>query len=451
MSAAKYNMDYSATLDYIDSFINFEKIPQYSYVSSFNLERQRAFLRALGNPHKDLKTIHVAGSKGKGSTCAIIAEILKSAGYRVGLYTSPHLLDARERISVLGEIIGEAEFTGLIERIKPTAERFRDHQELGRLSFFEVLTAIAFLYFKEKGVDFAVLETGLGGRLDATNVTQPIVCGITNISKEHTDKLGDSLEAIAREKAGIIKAGGVVVSVLQQREVIDVIRKACKEKEARLLELGNDIKYSIIESNEFGQVFDLDVRSYSYKGLEINLIGRHQVENAALAIGMLKGSIDVGESAVRAGLKGVSWPGRLQVIHREPYVILDGAQNVVSIKAVLSSIKEIFCYKRLICIFGISGDKDIKGVSAELDTLSDMMILSRSQNERAVSPDSLKEYFFKPRVEVRDSVNEAMSFGLRIAHKEDLILVTGSLYVVGEAMRFFKLFECPSVQDQRVA
>ena len=352
---------------------------------------------------------------------------------------------------MLGEVIGEAEFTGLIERIKPVAEEFRDHQELGRLSFFEILTAVAFLYFKERDVDFAVLETGLGGRLDATNVTQPIVCGITNISKEHTDKLGGSLEAIAKEKAGIIKAGGSVVSVLQKREVIDVIRKACKEKEARLLELGNDIKYSIIESNEFGQVFDLDVRGCSYKGLEINLIGRHQVENAALAIGMLKGSIRVGESAVRAGLKGVSWPGRLQVIQREPYVVLDGAQNVISIKAVSSSIKEIFCYKRLICIFGISGDKDIKGVSAELDTLSDIMILSRSQNERAVSPGSLKEYFSKPRVEVRGSVNEAVSFGLRIAHKEDLILVTGSLYVVGEAMRFFNLSKCPSIQGQRVA
>ncbi|NQV04602.1 MAG: bifunctional folylpolyglutamate synthase/dihydrofolate synthase [Candidatus Omnitrophica bacterium] len=441
MFAAKYNMDYNATLDYIDSFINFEKIPQYSYASSFNLERQHTFLRELGNPHKDIKTIHIAGSKGKGSTCAIVTEVLKSAGYRVGLYTSPHLLDVRERIRVLDEVIGEAEFTGLIERIKGVAERFRNHQELGRLSFFEILTTVAFLYFKEKDVDFAVLETGLGGRLDATNVTQPIVCGITNISKEHTDKLGDSLEEITREKAGIIKAKGIVVSTLQERDVIDVIRKVCEEKEAKLLELGNDIKYSIIESNEFGQVFNLDAQGYSYKGLEINLIGRHQVENAALAIGMLRSCVDIEEGALRAGLRGVPWPGRLQVIQRGPYVILDGAQNVVSIKAVLSSIKEIFCYKRFICIFGISSDKDIKGVSAQLDTLSDMMILSCSQNERAVSPGSLKEHFSKPRVEVRDSVNEALDLGLRIARKEDLILVTGSLYVVGEAMRFFKEFE----------
>ena len=444
-------MNYSTALEYIDSFIDFEKIPRYSYASSFNLERMRAFLCELGNPHKDLKTIHIAGSKGKGSTCAIVTEILKFAGYRVGLYTSPHLLDVRERIRILaggwrleaqgiGDFEGaivEEEFVELIERIEGVAERFRDHQELGRLSFFEILTAVAFLYFKEKGVDFAVLETGLGGRLDATNVTQPIMCGITNISKEHTDKLGDSLEAITREKAGIIKAKGSVVSTLQEKEVMDVIRKVCEEKEAKLLELGNDIKYSIIESNAFGQVFNLDVPGYSYKGLEINLIGRHQVENAALAIGMLKGSIDVGESAVRAGLKGVSWPGRLQVIQREPFLILDGAQNVASIKAVLSSIKEIFRYKRLICIFGISSDKDIKGVSAEVDRVSDMMILSCSQNERAVSPGSLKEYFSKPRVEVRDSVNEALGLGLRIARKEDLILVTGSLYVVGEAMRFF--------------
>lgn len=441
-------MDYRETLDYIDSFIDFEKIPGYAYASSFRLERMHAFLQELGNPHLGLNTIHIAGSKGKGSTCAIIASLLKEAGYSVGLYTSPHLLDVKERIKIvhkrtnhkctsnIEDLIGEKDFIELIGKIKPVAERFKDHKTLGKLSFFEVLTACAFLHFKEKRVDFAVLETGLGGRLDATNVTEPLVCGITNISFEHTDKLGNSLGEIAREKAGIIKsqvhpipqeygAGKctshksqlAVFSVLQEKEVIDVIREVCREKDARLHEVSRDLPY---------------------ENLEINLLGRHQVENAGLAIAIAK-FIDtkIDEKAIRRGLKNVDWPGRLQIVQREPYAILDGAQNVASINAVLSSIKEIFHYKRLICVFGISSDKDIKGVSEELDRASDLVILTRSRNERASEPFYLKENFSRARAEVTNSVEEALKLCFSAANKEDLILITGSLYVVGDAMNYW--------------
>ena len=426
-------MDYRSAIDYVNSFIDFEKIPQYSYASSFNLERMHAFLKDLGNPHQALKVIHVAGSKGKGSTCAMIASILEEAGYSVGLYTSPHLIDTRERIRVLAPgsrlkapgvlagMIEENEFVGLIEKIKPVAEEFRDHEKLGRLSFFEILTACAFLYFKEKKVDFAVLETGLGGRLDATNVTWPVVCGITSISMEHRDKLGDSLELIAREKAGIIKVQGsmlhtpgVVFTVWQKKEVIDVIREVCREKNARLHEVSKDLPYD---------------------NMELGLLGRHQIENAGLAIAMAR-SVDNGidEKVIRNGLKNVDWPGRLQVIQKEPYVVLDGAQNVASINAVLSSIKEIFEYKRLICIFGISSDKDIKDVCGALDSACDIMILTRSMSERAKDPAELKKHFSRVDALVTGSVEEALSKGIESANKDDLVLVTGSLYLVGGAL-----------------
>ncbi len=421
------SMDYSKTLDYIGSFIDFEKLPRYAYASSFRLERMHEFLRELGNPHLGLNTIHIAGSKGKGSTCAIIASILKEAGCSVGLYTSPHLLDVRERIRILGKgckvkgegfegLIDRKEFIALIEKIRPVAERFRDHKELGSLSFFEILTACAFLYFKEKKVDFAVLETGLGGRLDATNVTEPIICGITSISLEHADKLGASLEEITREKAGIIKPNGIVFSAPQDEKVIDVIKDACRERNAKLYEIDKDMD--------------------SYKDLQINLIGRHQVENAALAAGILN-HINIKGEAVRKGLKKVLWPGRLQVIQKEPYVILDGAQNVASIKAVSLSIKEIFRYKRLISVFGISSDKDIKGVSTELDNASDLVILTRSTNNRAKEPFSLKENFSRAKVEIANDVEEALKLSLSAADKKDLVLITGSLYLVGDVMNYW--------------
>jgi len=416
-------MNYQSALDYSNSFIDFEKIPRYNYASSFRLERMHAFLQELGNPHDKLNAIHVAGSKGKGSTCAMVASVLKEAGYRVGLYTSPHLVDTRERIRVSDEIIKEDEFVWLIERIRPAAEKLRDHSELGKLSFFEILTAAAFLYFKEKEVDFAVLETGLGGRLDATNVAEPVVCGITSISMEHMDKLGNTLREIAKEKAGIIKSRCSVFAVKQQKKVIDVIREACREKHAKLHEVSRELPY---------------------ENLDMSLLGRHQLENAGLAIAMVK-FLDskVDEKTIRSGLKNVDWPGRMQVVQKEPYVILDGAQNVASIKAVLSSIKTIFRYNNLISVFGISGDKDIEGVARELNKASDTLILTRSKNERAAAPVHLKEYFSRPDARIISNVKDALIAGLEIAGKEDLVLVTGSLYVVGDAMKSYPaLLKC---------
>jgi dihydrofolate synthase/folylpolyglutamate synthase len=460
-------MTYNNAIDYINSFINFERIPKYQYTTSFKLERMIAILKELGNLHKNLNVIHVAGSKGKGSTCAITAYILREAGYKVGLYTSPHLVDFKERIRVIEQkpvtsyhpstsfgagklelfegAVEKKKFIELIEEIKPVAEKFREHKTLGKASFFEILTACAFLYFKKEQVDIAVLETGLGGRLDATNVAMPLVCGITNISLEHTDKLGDTLSKITYEKAGIIKEQTLVVSASQEKEAKDVIRKVCKEKKAKLYEVGKDIKYSIVNSNELGQIFDIEGPGYSYKNLEINLIGAHQIENASLSIGMLKTieykKFNIGEDDIKEGLKRATWPGRLQIIQKKPYIILDGAQNPASMLTLISSIKKIFRYKKLICVFGISGDKDIKGVSGILDAVSDIIILTKAKdNPRAEDASRLKNYFPSSRLGLvkGNHIEKALEKAIKLASREDLILVTGSLFLVGDALRYFK-------------
>lgn len=459
-------MDFNAAVDYINSFINFEKIPKYQYLTAFKLERMNAILEELGKPHEDLRVIHVAGSKGKGSTCAITACILKESGYKVGLYTSPHLMDFRERIRILDKgqetmdkrqgtrdrgqdvfegMIGEGDLGEIVDKIKPIAEKFRDHETLGKLSFFEIVTACAFLYFKKRKVDVAVLETGLGGRLDATNVAMPLISGITNISLEHTDKLGDTLAKIAREKAGIIKDEREVISASQEKEVSMVIRKTCARRNAKLYEVGRDIKYSILNSNEKSQIFDLSGPGYHYESLEMNLIGAHQVENASIAISMLKlmGSdkFNIKENAIRKGLKNSLWPGRLQVIQKNPYIVLDGAHNLASAKLLVNSVKRLFSYDKLICIFGMSSDKDIKGVSSILDRMSDIIILTKAKdNPRGEAVSRLKQNFrnSRPGLEESGDINEAMQKALSLADKGDLILVTGSLFIVGDAIKYLK-------------
>ena len=448
-------MKYNNALEYVNSFINFERIPKYQYATSFKLERMHAILDEIGNPQEGLKAIHVAGSKGKGSTCAITAYILREAGYKVGLYTSPHLVDLKERIRILdqkpetksqqldafGGMIEEKDLRELIDEVRPVAEKYRDHRTLGKASFFEILTACAFLYFKKKQVDAVVLETGLGGRLDATNVILPKVCAITNISLEHTDKLGNSLGSIAFEKAGIIKGQGIAVSANQEKEVIDVIRKVCRERNTELYEVGKDIRYSIIDSGEKGQVFDLEGPVYSYRNLKLSLIGLHQVENASVAIGMLKlidKDFNIGEASIMQGLKEASWPGRLEIVKKNPYVILDGAQNPASILTLIISIKKLFRYKRLICVFGISSDKDIKGVTSLLDTFSDIIILTKARdNPRAEDVTRLRENFsgLRTSLEETSNIDDALKKALILADKNDLILITGSLFVVGDAMK----------------
>lgn len=417
-------MLYSQVISYLESFVNFEKIPSYRYKRSLKLERIKKFLALLGNPQDDFKCIHVAGTKGKGSTCAFIAYILKEAGYKVGFYTSPHLADLRERIRILpGKeknefegMISRLALKRLVEKLRPGIEEYNRNSRYGPLTFFEVYTALALVYFKESKIDFAVLETGLGGRLDATNAVNAIISVITPISYEHMDKLGRSLKSIAGEKARIIKnKGSIVVSAPQEKEVRDLIRARCKFSQAKLYEINRS------------------------KNLKIRLFGRHQLINATVAESVIKAlsayGIKVGIDSIRRGLFNTIWPGRCEVLRRDPYVIIDGAQNIASARALKETIKDNFSgrrYKKLILVLGISSDKDIRGICSEFHDLADKIILTKAQSIRAADPKVLGEYFKDKERYITNGVSQAKRLSMRLAAKDGLILVTGSLFVIGE-------------------
>lgn len=439
-------MTYPESIQYLKSFINYENISAYPYKESLKLERIKGFLELIDNPQDALKCIHIAGTKGKGSTCAFISYILREAGYKVGLYTSPHLSDFRERVRILRPdhrpkttdhefqgMILQRELTYLVTRLKPAIEKYNKESKHGLLSFFEVYTALAFTYFKEQKVDFAVLETGLGGRLDATNVTDPLVCAITSISYEHTEKLGNTLKKIAMEKAGIIKSKNlIVITAPQEKGVLKVIRKKCQENQAKLYEVGKDILYRKSKNQK------LEIKSLfgEYKDLKIRLIGEHQLINAAVAIGIIDAlrflKINIDKSSLRKGLYHTVWPGRCEVIAKKPWVVLDGAQNIASVCALKKAIRDNFPYQKLILVLGISSDKDIRGVCSQFSDLADKVILTRANNPRAAKPQILKKYFPHKAPEITDNVNQAKTIARYMAKKKDLILVTGSLFVVGE-------------------
>lgn len=438
-------MTYPETIQYLESFINYEKIPFYPYEESLQLERIKGFLKAIDNPQDCLKCIHIAGTKGKGSTSAFIAYILKEAGYRVGLYTSPHLADFRERIRILDSrsqdnsqsldfegMISREELAELVEELKPAIEKYSQSSQYGNFSFFEVYTALALYYFKKQKIDFAVLETGLGGRLDATNTVNSYISIITPISYEHTKQLGASLNEIAGEKAGIIKnQDSIVITAPQEQEAMEVIKNRCREVGARLYKVGKDILYEKTKTgfsvlSIFGEYIDLKIR----------LIGAHQLINASLAIGSLDAlrfyDIYIDVECARRGLYNTIWPGRCEVVSKEPLVVLDGAQNVASVLVLKEAIQKNFTYRRLILVFGVSQDKDIKGMCRELYGFADEFILTKSDNPRASKPEALAEYLKEKKVHLTKNIKEAKALAFNLADKEDLILVAGSLFVAGE-------------------
>ena len=428
-------MDYRESLRYLLSFTDFEKLPGSAYsAANFDLRRMVELLSLLGNPHLVPRTIHIAGTKGKGSTAAMIASALSADGCRTGLYTSPHLHTFRERMRVDGEMIEEGMFADLTDKARPAVEEVNRRHEYGELTTFEILTAVAFSFFDEQGVDFQVLETGLGGRLDATNVVSPELCVITSISRDHAEVLGDTLAEIAGEKAGIIKRGAQVISAPQRPEAAAVIEDACRRNETTLVVVGRDVTWRKLTSDLSGQSFEVEGTRGSYK-LAIPLLGAHQLENAATTVAALE-ALGVESNAIARGLAQVMWPGRLEVLRREPVVMVDGAHNADSARRLKESITEYFDHKRLILVIGASSDKDVAGMVAELAPLASAVIATRSRHPRAVAPagliDEFSRYGVVPRV--TESVAAAMKLALAKAKPGDLICAAGSVFVIAEVL-----------------
>ena len=430
-------MDYRKALDYVLSFADFERWPGAGYAERWDLRRMEELLVRLGSPHLSRRTIHIAGSKGKGSTAAMIASALSAAGFQTGLYTSPHLHTIRERIRVDDQLITEQEFADIVAEIKPNVEA-TNQGAYGELSTFEILTALAFCHFEKFGADFQVLETGLGGRLDATNVTLPEVCVLTSISLDHTAVLGGTISEIAGEKAGIIKSGVTVISSPQVPEAEEVIRGVCVKEDARLVSVGKDVTW-------MGRGSTLGEQSFKVKGLKgeyeltIPLLGEHQLENAATAVAALEAAV-IDEKNIISGLANTSWGGRLEILQEEPLLLADGAHNGDSAQRLVDSLKRYFQFERAILIIGTSADKNSGAMISEFAPFFDRVITTTSQHPRATDSGKLAAEFARHGVEAQSvrSVKHAISEALAQAGKSDLICATGSLFLVAEVIEHVK-------------
>ncbi len=433
-------MDYQQALDYIDSYTDYEKIPMPHDPAFYDLRRVEELLARLGSPHLEAKSVHIAGTKGKGSTAAMVASVLTTSGYTTGLYTSPHLNTLRERFRVDGELIAEGELVSVVERLKPEVEAVNQKATYGELTTFELLTALAFAYFRLKGVDFQVLEVGLGGKYDATNIIkQPEVCIITSISFDHTEVLGNTLTKIATEKAGIIKPNVVVVLSSQPDEVVRVIEGVCRSQGAELVRIGKDVTWHSLGFDHKGQSLEVKGRLDSYK-LSIPLLGHYQLGNAATAVAALEvlaaKGFNISRDSIIDGLARVSWAGRFQILSHHPLLVVDGAHNPDSARKLRESLVQYFDFDRAILVIGVSFDKDVDGIVSELVPLFDKVIVTRSRHPRAMALDQLIAAFGKHGVKAQAAENmpEALSLARSIAGARDLICVAGSLFVVAEAI-----------------
>jgi dihydrofolate synthase/folylpolyglutamate synthase len=412
----------------------FEK---YGWV--FGLERISSLMEKLGNPEKELKVVHVAGTNGKGSVCHFISSILQQAGYSVGLYVSPHLERFSERIVVNGEEISYDDLTKIIEQVRPFVEEMKGQGNAP--TFFEIVTALAFVYFHERTVDYAVVEVGLGGRLDATNIVVPLVSVITNISLEHTDILGDSIEKIAAEKAGIIKERVPVVTAATET-ARGVVTRVANEHNAPVVFVDQSWwKRTSWDSRQQEFCIQGAFRDYSVR---TSLHGMYQGENITLAIAAVEQlqmhGVFLTDADIMKGIEGASNPGRMEIVAETPMILLDGAHNPQGIKMLVEAIKQDFSYKRLMLVFGVLKDKDIPSMVATIVPIADTIIATKSTSPRAYDPMKLKEQItsVNPSKEVvtTTAVAQAVDYARRHARRKDLICITGSLFTVGEARQY---------------
>ena len=427
-------MSYSDTINYLYSL--------QKYGIKLGLDNTVKLLSCFNNPQASFKSVHIAGTNGKGSTSAMIASILQSAGFKVGLFTSPHLVSFTERIRVNNEEISESEVVSLADEIRDAVSQIKDFSP----TFFEVVTAMGFLYFKRKNVDWAVIETGMGGRLDATNVLAPEVSVITSISYDHKDFLGETISAIAEEKAGIIKNRIPVVTSEQEPAVMDIIKKKADEKGSGLFIYGKDFSVTAKKEGINGSIFDYR-GDMELEGLEIFLAGRHQILNAALAVktsevlikksALLASRLAVG--VIKSGIENMEWHGRLEFISDNPPILIDGAHNPSASSVLADSLRNNFLntYRRIILIMGIMADKDIKGIMAPLLPLASEIIFTAPAYERAAQPERLAECASSlgfTNIHIARTVEDAIAISSALSPQlSALIVITGSFYTIGEA------------------
>lgn len=443
---------YAQALAYWYGRINYEQTQMPVDRQALKLDRMRALLDELDRPHEKLKCIHIAGTKGKGSTAAFLASILSAAGYRTGLFTSPHLERVEERIRVQGKNMTPEELTLLMARVEQAAERI---EKLGHGSptFFEILTAIGFMHFDEQRVDIVVLEVGLGGRFDATNVIDPLLTVITSISFDHMAQLGNTLSAIAFEKAGIIKPHTSVILAHQHEEVDRVIQNEAKEKDAPIW----DLRSTVSIEYEPGQIeIDQKPRLRIVSGrdetawMELGLHGRHQAENAALAwlaISRLPVPWKVSAEAVRQGLREVKWPARMEIVHRHPWVVLDCAHNGASMECLVNSLSEMLpCVpgQRRHLILAISKDKDLERMLPVLTKSFNHAMMTRySSSSRGADPHEMAvlwQCYGGKEVTIEANPASAWEKVKQSARPEDVVVITGSVFLAGEMRSLF----CPT-------
>ena len=432
-------MKYTDAIDLLLSLVDHERTspvgPRQKAI--FDLGRMERLLHRLGGLQNAAPVIHVAGTKGKGSTAALCDSSLHAAGYHTGFYSSPHLHSFRERIRRNTNPIPEDEFSRLVEDLWPHQEWIGRHESLGPVTLFEFMTGMAFQCFRDNNTDFQVIEVGLGGRLDATNIVNADVSIITSISLDHTAILGDTIGEIAREKAGIIKSGGTVVIAPQKPEALSVILDVCQSLSARPILVGKDVTWSPGPASIDGQAVTVAGRHKTYE-LRVPLLGKYQLENAATAVAALESLRDQGhtipDEAIQHGFDNVVWPCRMEVLSRDPLVVVDGAHNEYSMDSLLESLGSYIDFQRLILIVGFSRDKSVAKMVVRLAEMNPVVFASRSRHPRSTPPMQIASLFNEHGIEATETATlaQALTQARGLAEEGDLILATGSLFVAAE-------------------
>jgi len=434
-------MTFQDALKYIYAFATYEIIPATAAApKNQKLERMPHLLAALGNPHRQFRAVHIAGTKGKGSTAAMTESVLRAAGYRTGLYTSPHLHTFCERMRVAGAMISREQVIAGVAKIKPIVAA------MPNITTFEIITALAFDFLATQQVDLAVIEVGLGGRLDATNVLTPLVSVITSISYDHTAVLGDTLTQIATEKAGIIKPGIPVVSAAQHAEARAVIEATARDRGAPLTQVTQDDAFELsglahrvaADSRTLDGQRVVWSRGAQTDTLDLRLLGKHQIANATTVLATVAAlraqGIAISDAAVRAGLANVEWRGRFEILARAPYLIVDGAHNADSAYQLVTTLRDYFPRARLHFIFGSSNDKDIGGMLAHLMPHAASFTITRSHSTRAADPDWIARLSasFGVTPTIASDPASALAHAHALAQADEVVCATGSLFIVAE-------------------